>query len=232
MPADDLRRELAAYTRGMPRAKAEQERGRIVEALIHKAKYGAYGYKLCKNELCKRGPAGGPALVKPPRRAGRILKGVSKEFCSVTCGRNYHKRLQRKRSRGGGWFLETADLGKAERFHRAKPFSKELAEQRYKAHRSGVAKCPAASEATGWYCPGRENGEFLDEEGWRQARGETSYPGRCLILAVFADDLLELTSKHAGRLYVRRWTTNDGRWIEGSEEDPILREAAASPPID
>lgn len=231
VPIDEIEKQLEAVTYGMVKTKATKERLRLLRILIKQGKYGSWSLRLCKYDRCRRGPAGGPAMVKPPMRYGKVMKNVQKDFCSVACSKLYHDSRRKKRMRTG-WVLDLGFDGNAARLNRAKPLTRETAEDRYKKHRSSPAlphklACSASSEASGGFCPGRDNGEFLTAGEWHASKSDDrKYPGRCLALAVFADDLLERVAAEKGsRISRRRWTTDDGRWIDRSEE-AVEEEAA------
>ena len=46
-------------------------------------------------------------------------------------------------------------------------------------------------------------------------------------MAVYVDDMKELWARDMERVYIRQFTTHDGRWREDSELDPHLDENLA-----
>lgn len=151
--------------------------------------------RLCKNERC-------PNTVTSPSRN----PGVLKLFCTPLCGQRYHSRLyaRRNRSRAGQWLDRDHNQRQIQLF-RVKPATEEVAEARFRAHQE-PGHCLNANAATGDVCPAFALRDFYGERKL------------CLIYAVMADDMKETFAKDRGELYVRQFTTNDGRWLDESEE--------------
>jgi len=145
-------------------------------------------YRLCKNDLCDQ-------LVEPS-----VNPGVQKLFCCRDCAHNYHNRLYEKRTRG--WILERHKVtGEQMHFNRTKPGRLNIAERRYKSHlNKGV--CPNSTKETNTRCPSHVTGDYYSKNRL------------CLIYAVLVDDLYEELAKSRSETYLRRWTTDDGRWVD------------------
>ncbi len=161
---------------------------------------------LCRNDRCTN-------LVSPSLNPGR-----AKIFCSRKCAHNHHNRLYEKRAgTKGRWFLERDKItGEQYQLDRTMPPNLEAAEMRYKSHIMRDV-CPQAEP--GHKCPSHELGDYYSSKRL------------CLIYATLVDDLYEQFAKARGRLYVRRWTSESGRWVEYVDL-PHLREGDRTSPSD
>ncbi|KKN82232.1 hypothetical protein LCGC14_0310450 [marine sediment metagenome] len=147
---------------------------------------------LCKNDRCNN-------LV------GESLNpGVLKQFCHRTCAHNYHNRLyEHRQNASGGWLVERHRVTAAElHFVRTMPSSLAMAERRYKAH---ITKRTCTRAEPDGKCPSHDQEDYYSSKRL------------CLVYAVLVDDLYDELAKSRGEVYLRRWTSEDGRWAEKSD---------------
>ena len=130
--------------------------------------------------------------------------GVEKKFCSRGCAHKYHNRMHERRQREkAGWFLERHRISGAQlHFARTRPKDVAQATRRYKSHLNPEV-CPNATGKK--RCPSHVEADYYSERRL------------CLPYAVLVDDLYEQLALARGELYLRRWTTEDGRWAEKSD---------------
>ena len=122
------------------------------------------------------------------------------KFCSYRHERTYQARRYRRRQRGLKRWIESLN-GIPFRFERAFPRSMSLAKRLLVEHiADGVCQYRGDNER----CPSASN-PYNDPD-----------KPRCLIYAVFADDLIMWRGRNIGVTVQRRYTTEDGQWKEVS----------------
>ena len=136
------------------------------------------------------------------RRAKCALEGCNRpariRFCSFQHQQRFHNRAYKKRQRGLKRWI-TLVRGKPERFERPFPKSILTARRIFSEHISeGVCQFRGDSD----FCPSVAN-----------PYADSSLP-RCLIYAVYADDLIEMQARASGMPVQRRYTSADGYWRE------------------
>jgi len=156
-------------------------------------------YRLCKHPPCSE-------IVPPSKNPG-----VKRLFCSPAHTAAYHTKAWRLRNRTrSGQFLSVED-GYQKQFHRTKPLNSEQAILRYRGHLE-YNKCPNATMETSYKCPSHVLQDYYNEKK------------TCLIYATLVDDMKEQLSLEQEMQYVRKNTTNDGRWLDLSELAPHISE--------
>src|SRR3990167_42943 len=152
------------------------------------------GLTLCKKEGCMR-----PVPLSKN-------SGVPRLFCSQKCAHAYHSLRYWKRNKSStGWWVDVIGAT-AVKFNRVKPTSEAEAEFRYKSHLE-KNMCPYGGDNARKRCPSHETKDFHSKNKL------------CLIYATLVDDMKETWAIRRKEVYVRQYTTNDGRWLDGSEYD-------------
>lgn len=160
------------------------------------------GTTLCAWEKCTK-------IVKPSR-----YDGIRKIYCSRRCGNRAAQKAYYERAKAQRQGTPVLDISKS-KVNRVKPTNPEIAEELYRKHllQANVNKgegCLLATQESAYRCPSR--GDPYSERK------------TCLVYAVLVDDMHELWAKEEGNKYLRRWTSNDGRWLDETEMagDPHL----------
>ena len=156
--------------------------------------------RLCAHDYCTN-------VITPPKNIG-----LKKIYCSDRCARRQAKiRYARRRRKGAGWAITRDHLGKDIRVDRVKAASEDLAEFLYKVHIGPASvkehPCPNGTEETGWRCPAHMFQDYYSKEK------------RCLIYAVLVDDWKEWMARNRGEIYIRQFSTSNGRWLEKDSID-------------
>ena len=128
-------------------------------------------------------------------------------YCSNLCMNRANAKRRYRREKGHERWLDIVD-GAVVHFSRPFPTSLRNAKYLFTEHIS-TDICQFRSENN--ICPGVAN--------------TYSDPGlpRCLIYATLADDLISWQARNSGRPSRRRYTTEDGRWLEEAYGRSTLR---------
>ena len=122
---------------------------------------------------------------------------LGRKYCSNWCmNRANGKRRYRRDYSGLDRWLDLVG-GAAVHFSRPFPLSYTTAKNLFQNH-IGIGVCQFRGDSD--YCPSVEN-----------PYADPSNP-RCLVYAVYADDLMLWRARNRGRPARRRYTTEDGRW--------------------
>ena len=121
---------------------------------------------------------------------------LGRKYCSNYCMNRANGKRRYRRERGLTRWLDLAG-GAAVHFHRPFPRSLRRAKNLFIEHISdGVCQFRGEDES----CPSTKN-----------TYNDPGLP-RCLLYAVYADDLMIWQARNSGQPTRRRYTTEDGRW--------------------
>lgn len=124
---------------------------------------------------------------------------LGRKYCGNWCmNRATSKRRYRREHSGSDRWLDLVG-GAAVHLSRPFPLSYNRAHNLFQNH-IGLGVCQFRSDSD--YCPSVQN-----------PYADPSQP-RCLVYAVYADDLMLWRARNRGRPARRRYTTEDGRWLE------------------
>lgn len=190
-------REWKAATRPLPTKKVKPYAGIEPPGTLRK----------CKLPSCGK-------IVPPSKNIG-----AKKLFCSAKHGHRYHSKMNDRRNRGKGWHLEVdQELHEPVVFNRVKAPNEEQGNAAYLAHlESGICPLPGITgneESWQGRCPGRFNQYSCEHQNNCTCKDKAS---RCLVYATLLDDMKEHWARREKLVYIRQFTTNDGRWIDRSE---------------
>lgn len=167
-------------------------------------------YHVCANLRC-------PNLV--PKSKNR---GAPRIYCSRRCGMLVVGRRQDAK-RGGDQALLRDPLGRLYAVVLRRPRSVQKARAMFYEHLDGlIERCPEASEASNFHCPGRFNPNCYSLTTWSRYHQGGSWPGACLIYATLKDHYKLAYHADRARTPDRDYTLGRGEHWRWKEENAML----------
>lgn len=167
---------------------------------------------VCKNPRC-------PKLVPKSKNPGK-----PRIYCSLACNR----RVQARKADAKRTMLQYFQYDVLNRLyavisttHRTTVTAKRALDQHLN---DPDERCPEATEASNFTCPGVYNQRFMSEGKWQKWNEPGQWPGACLIAAVLKDQYRMAYFQERGESGNREFTVGRGpqwRWRDENEMLPM-----------
>lgn len=163
------------------------------------------------------------ANLRCPNLVPRSLNpGIDRLYCSRRCGLAVTQRRHDAKRQGGKALLRDP-LHRLYAVIVRRSQSVARAQEKLFEHLDGlIERCPEATEASNFHCPGRFNTHCYTQEKWQRWHIAGAWPGVCLIYATLRDHYKSLYYAERALPIQRDFTVGRGEYWRWKDENDML----------